>query len=317
MPASGRSTFAISPPRRPIIKMKVLIVGLGSIGQRHARVLSKHFGAEIHAWRTRVGDAAPPDFEFRELASWDQVRALRLDAALVTNPTELHAITAIDCMKRGIRRIFLEKPIDCLGRRVRLLRAWRRRTAAAVYVAYPLRFHSAARLVRKRIRGRRIHHVRIWNTSWLPDWRPGRDYRKSYSADGRRGGGVLLDLSHEIDLVEYLTDQRIEKIEGRVSNSGRLSIRAEDNADLLLTLSGGGRANVHLSYASRRRERQLRVDYSDGCAEGDLLSGNLDDMYRRQLEYFFRAPAAELRKDFEEKARLTEMILRFRRSAMR
>jgi predicted dehydrogenase len=312
--------------------MKVLFCGLGSIGRRHARLLSEHFGAELFAVRSGQGQSRSPVAGVTTLPTIEAAAGQRFDAAFVTNPTHLHAATTVACIRAGVRRILLEKPIDQdLTALTRLEKAVRR-SRTALYVGYPLRFHPAVREARPLLAGRKIFHVRVVCSSWLPDWRPDQDYRRSYSADARRGGGVLLDLSHELDLVEHLTGRPIEEITGHAGRSGALPIRAEDHADLLLRLRGGALANVHLDFMSRHRERRVQIDHAGGYLACDLVRHRLetqdeaggppveasysvgpDDLYVDQLKHFFAAPARALAADFAAKTAMTRKLLAFRR----
>lgn len=307
--------------------------GLGSIGQRHARLLAENFGAEVFAVRSGKGTLATPLPGVTELRDLDAAADHSFDAAFVTNPTYLHAETAVACLRAGVRRIFLEKPIDSEPRAVSLLERAAERSKASIYVAYPLRFHPAVAPVREILARRRIFHVRVTCSSWLPDWRPGQDYRRSYSADARKGGGVLLDLSHELDLVHHLTGRRIERIVGVAGRSGALAVRAEDRADLLLALAGGAAANVHIDFMSLQRERRVQIDHAGGFVACDLVEHRvtsidratrqreetqlrfaIDDMYIAQLRHFFSAPRRTLATDFAEKVHMTRKLLAFRKT---
>ena len=310
--------------------MKVVVFGLGSIGQRHARLLSKHWGAELYALRTRKGQSPVRGLKIREVESMAGVAKLNPAAVFVTNPTHLHGETASQCIRAGVRRIFLEKPIDCDPFRLRKLTKLVQKTGTPVYVGYSLRFHPVIAHLKEQLAGRTVRHLRMVCTSWLPDWRAGQNYRKSYSADPEKGGGVLLDLSHEFDLLEFLTGRRLVRLSGWAGNSGKLGIRAEDEADVLATLDGGIRANVHLDFCSYRRERRIQVDVDDGFLEADLLRGRLlsishdrrpveksvpvdaDGMYASQLKNFFASSGRELLRDFDVKSRMAGILLGFR-----
>ena len=187
-----------------MMAVRILILGLGSIGRRHATLLRQHFSHEVElvSMRTHMGQELN-DLGIPEISGWDEISAQSLDVALIANPTNMHIDTAIRCAERGLH-LFIEKPIDCrldgLDHLLRIV-AERRLTA---YVAYPMRFHPVVRELKSRLVGRKILHANMVCASFLPGWRPNQDHLKGYSASWARGGGVFLDMSHEIDMAEYL-----------------------------------------------------------------------------------------------------------------
>src|SRR6188472_1576888 len=172
--------------------VRVLILGLGSIGRRHATLLRRHFSHEVElaSMRTHIGPDSN-DLGIPEISGWNEISAQRFDVALIANPTNMHIDTAIRCAERGLH-LFIEKPIDCrldgLDHLLSIV-AERRLTA---YVAYPMRFHPVVRELKSRLVGRKILHANMVCASFLPDWRPDQDHLKGYSASWARGGGVFL-----------------------------------------------------------------------------------------------------------------------------
>ena len=133
--------------------------------------------------------------------------------------------------------------------------------AARVYVACDLRFDRALLYFRDRLPEiGSVHSVRIACQSYLPDWRPARDYRQSYSARENEGG-VLLDLIHEIDYAVWLFGSP-SQVFARLSNSGRLGIDSEEAADIYWETSGGTAVSIRLDYLTRSTHRSM-------CAYGD------------------------------------------------
>ena len=90
---------------------RVLLIGLGSIGTRHARLIRRHFPHEVFALRSFLGQERN-DLGIPELASWKEVDEQGFDVAIIANPTFLHIDTATLCAERGLH-LFLEKPVDC------------------------------------------------------------------------------------------------------------------------------------------------------------------------------------------------------------
>ncbi len=253
--------------------MNILICGLGSIGLRHAKILSEHFSFDVYAYRS-TRRPIEHDFNIREVFSWDEVRALRPDVVYITNPTLFHIETALRCAALGAH-LFIEKPLSCNLEQIGLLESLCSEKRLTCYVAYCLRFHPVIKKMRELIEGKKIYHARIICSSFLPDWRPGGDYKKSYSASSREGGGVLLDLSHEFDYAQYLFGKVVEMtgVYGRVSE---ITVDAEDFADVLVTTVNPVHINIHLNFNSLLNERRVIVDLQDGYVIGDLIQYRID-----------------------------------------
>ena len=185
--------------------MRVLFVGLGSIGTRHLKNLhavaaKRGIPVEACALRSTHGGA-----EARTLP--ETTRALlageytalpenaQFDAAFITNPTSLHFDT-LRLLRGKARVLFIEKPIfdeparsltDCLA------------PGQMAYVAAPMRWCGTMLALKKELPRLRVYSARALCSSYLPDWRPGVDYRTVYSAHKALGGGVTNDLIHEWD----------------------------------------------------------------------------------------------------------------------
>jgi predicted dehydrogenase len=258
--------------------MKVLICGVGSIGLRHARILSGTLGHEVYALRS-TRQPLEHGLNVKEIFAWSDVEKVRPEAAFVTNPTNLHLETALRCASLGMH-LFIEKPLSHTTDNVEALESLCREKSLTCYVAYCLRFHPVIKKLREVIRGKKIYHARIVCSSFLPAWRPDQDYSKSYSVSSREGGGVLLDLSHELDYAKYIFGE-FGVLTGFYGRASDLTVDAEDFADVLIkTVNPGCCLNLHLNFNSLINERTITVDFEDGYARGDLIGNRLESLVR-------------------------------------
>ena len=313
--------------------MKILICGLGSIGKRQARLLKNHFSHELFALRTGIGQEKN-ELLIPELDSWKEVGSF--DAAFITNPTHRHLETAIECAGRGMH-LFIEKPLDCKTKGLAELVKLVEERQKVAYVAYPLRFHPLIRKLKSELQDKKILHARMVCSSYLPDWRPSQDHKNSYSSYRSKGGGVILDLSHELDNAVFLFGD-LEKIEGHSGRRSDLTVDAEDFADLILLHSGensGMVTSVHLDYFGRPSQRIVEVQTADGFFKVDLISntyasfqhvsGHLeetqdsimldrDELYLTQLRYFFEnlQNSKRMENNLSEASRLFYKLIEFR-----
>lgn len=244
--------------------MHAVVRGGGSIGARHVEVL-RSLGLSVDLWPVRprpeadgvVGDDGGP------------AACATADLVVVATDTGRHVADALVALDAGAARVLVEKPLspaavdaDPLSRHDR---------ADRVRVAAPLRGHRAYALVLGLVRtAARPLSAHVACQSWLPDWRPGRDYRESYSARAEEGG-VLRDLVHELDYATALLGPP-DLSWAALDRSGPLEMPAEQAATLAWTTPDDDRVLARLDYVSRPGRRHLSLDGPDLRLDWDLLS---------------------------------------------
>ena len=304
--------------------MKVAIFGMGSIGQRQARILSQDLGHELLAYRSGRNPAGN-GLGIGEVIDFEEVLRFKPQAAFITNPTNLHLETALRCAAGGMH-LFIEKPLSHSLEQIDELEAVCRRKGLTAYVAYGLRFHPVIKKLKELAAGKKVTHARVVCSSYLPEW---RRQGGNYSSYADQGGGVLLDLSHEFDYIHYILGP-IRKISGKVGRVGGVTVDAEDFADLCLLAGDSVPVNLYLNIASHRPERYLQIDLEGGYLYGDLLDNRVDlvfdgkkDTYRYQAErddylreqarYFFaNLGNPSIMNDLTESRKVLEKILEFK-----
>lgn len=272
------------------MRRSAIVVGYGSIGARHARLLSELRVAVACVTRN---EACPFP---RHATIGEALAAGGADLIVVANATADHARTLAELAGTDFAgRVLAEKPLTGGAGSVPAIGALR------VFVAYNLRFHPLISLLRQRLAGARLLGAAFHAGQYLPDWRPGTDYRRSYSASRCGGGGVLRDLSHELDLALWLCGpwRRVAALAGRF---GSLAIETEDTATLLVETEACPTVSVSVNYLDRAPRREIRITAEqDGRvfdAHLDLIAGRLlvdgetteakpdrDATYRAQLEH--------------------------------
>jgi predicted dehydrogenase len=260
---------------------------------------------------------------------------------VIATPTHLHVAQALAAVRAGCD-LFLEKPLAHAPEGIEELCAEIEKRRAITLVGCNLRFHPGPRSVHEAVAEGRIGRplfARIHAGSYLPLWRPGRDYRETYSARAGEGGGVLLDFVHEIDLARwYLGEIReITCAAGRISN---LEIDAEDWAALICRHENGAVSEIHLDYVQRSAERGCQIAGSEGSVFWDLRDGRvrlyrapedrwelgetasadaLDRMYQEELAHLLECVASRRRTvhPVSEAARVMRVVFAARESARR
>ncbi|HIJ99511.1 TPA: Gfo/Idh/MocA family oxidoreductase [archaeon] len=281
--------------------MKVIFFGLGSIGERHARLLMDNFEHELYAFRSGKS-SGKNSLGIEEVHTLEEIEKISPDVAFITNPTNLHISTAVQCASQGIS-LFVEKPLSHNEEGVQKLMDAVKSNDLSLYIAYCMRFHPVIKWLKEHLKNNKAIHATVRVSSYLPNWREGVDHLTHYSAIKDSGGGVLLELSHEIDYLYYLFGIPTI-IEAVSSKASRVTTDAEDFADILLSFGGNLNCNLHMNFLSRLNRREMILDFEDHTVVADLAESKVrilsdeddkvielpferDDMYLEQLNYFF------------------------------
>jgi predicted dehydrogenase len=205
-------------------------------------------------------------------ASLDAALADDPTVVVIANPTALHVTTALEAARHDCH-VFIEKPLsDRLDGLDELCRVVRERGLVAT-VGYQLRFHPGFRQVEALLeRGRigTVCAVRAEVGQYLPDWHPWEDYRTGVSARHELGGGVVLDLSHEVDYTTALFG-RARAVAAMIGRFSHLEIETEDTAEILLSCERAPVVSIHLDYVQRQPGRRCVVIGDRGTIVWDLV----------------------------------------------
>lgn len=264
--------------------MSIIFFGLGSIGLQHAKILLKKYPYKLYAFRSGISEKKN-SLGIEELYSWEKVFKLKPDIAFITNPTYLHLETAIKCAEIGCK-LFIEKPIDKDLKNLNKLLKLIKKKNLVTYLAYPLRFNPVIQKIKEYVKADKPLYIRAICSSFLPNWHLNRDHLKSYSARTILGGGVILDLSHEIDYICYLLGE-IENIRGKYAKLGKVTIDAEDYADLLIDTKICP-VNIHLDFLSHLRQRYIQVDFDGLTVIGDITCGEIKEYEKETLKRVYK-----------------------------
>ncbi len=243
--------------------VRVLVVGLGSIGMRHARLLQE-LGCDVAAVTARRDITLPV---FSELAS--ALAAHRPSIVVIANTTNLHYSTLQELSALGFTgRVLVEKPLFDQPRDLPAS------SFASLHVGYNLRFHPVIQRVRDLIRTERVLMAQAYVGQYLPEWRPGTNYNVSYSADAERGGGVLRDLSHELDFLTTFFGKwtAIAAIGGHF---GSLDITSDDAQSLLIRMENCPAVAIQMNYLDRMGRRFILINTDTRTIKADLVSGTI------------------------------------------
>lgn len=285
---------------------KIAFCGLGSIGKRHLRNVCEYLNQKgntftIDLYRSKVGSDVPLDIRplVTSIYSYDDIAESNImyDVVFVTNPTSVHYDT-IQKFKHRTKSFFIEKPVfDKTDIETSLFEELK---DTICYVACPLRYSAALQYVKQNIDFSKSFSVRAISSSYLPDWRPGQDYRKCYSAHRDMGGGVGIDLIHEWDYLTWLFGTPVEtySIQRKISN---LEIDSDDVA-IYIGRTSKTSIELHLDYFGRSMIRTLEMFLPDDTIRCDIEDGRIEylrtgkviqlpsernEYQMREIEHFF------------------------------
>jgi predicted dehydrogenase len=251
---------------------RVAVWGTGSIGSRHVRVLAGLPHVQPIAVSIR-------DDRRQELARDGVATAAGLDEALahgaraviVATDTGRHAADAIAAIDHGLD-VLVEKPMAADAVQARRMADHATARGRVLAVGCVMRFCRPLQTLREQLPAiGRVHRVLIACHSYLPEWRPQRDYRDGYAARAA-DGGVLRDLVHEIDYAAWLFGWPTA-VQASVRNLGRLQIASDEAADLWWTTADGLGVSISLDYLSHPSRRRVTVLGEHGTLEWDGIRG--------------------------------------------
>lgn len=260
--------------------MRALIVGLGSIGRRHLRNLRNlDPSAHITVWHlhSKLTDdlGALPEADARV---FDEAKALasKPDVAIISCPANLHIKTSLSLAERGVH-LFIEKPLSNALDGIDALEHLSAQRSLVVMVGYNFRFYAPLQIMRQALATGaigRVLFIRAEVGQYLPDWRPTQDYRLTVSARKELGGGVLLELSHELDYVTWLNGD-VKTVSAQVDLFGDLDIDVEDTAEIILRFRNGALGSIHLDMLQRSASRTCCIVGTEGTLAWDAMSNRV------------------------------------------
>lgn len=291
----------------------IAVIGLGNISKRHrANLRALYPEAKIFAV-SASGRMAQEAIENADefFSSIDDVLSYSIDMAIVASPAPYHISQASQLIKAGIP-VLIEKPLSDSLKSFSMDADIFLGDSQRIEVGYNLRFMPSAvelkRLIDEGLLGA-IYSVSVDVGQYLPHWRPISDYRSSVSARKELGGGVLLELSHEIDYLLWLFGP-FDTAYCLATNTGSLDINVEDRVDAILHQRDGLVVNLHMDFLQRRPVRTCKIVGKAGTLLWDILHNSI---------YFYTSQSEEKtlysEPDYDRNIMYLEELVRFSRVA--
>ncbi len=264
---------------------KILIIGLGSAGQRHLRIFKKIFlkkKLEIFCIRetkrnlvikddlsTKKTSSLTKYYNLKEI-NFNDLKKSSFDLAIISNPISKHLTSAISLAKKKVN-LLIEKPLSHNLNKIKLLEKIVKKNKILVRVGYQLRYHPGIKALKSIIRTNKLGEPisgLFYFGEYLPNMHLYEDYKKTHMAIKNQGGGAINCLSHQVDLIRYLLGEpkKIVSFQNKVSN---LKINVEDNLHAIFTYKKKRNFTLNINFLKSPPRNFIFLEFQKGSVEWD------------------------------------------------
>jgi len=252
--------------------LKVLIIGYGSIGQKHAKIL-KNLKCEITVLTKQK------KIPFKIIQDKKEIIKYNPDYIIISNCTSKH-IEYTNFLEKNLKKkiILIEKPISNKYKKLKLKNN-------KYIVGYNLRFHPLIQFIKKKIKKQNIHFISVNVSSYLPEWRKNINYKNSNSAKKKLGGGLLLELSHELDYVKWIFG-KIKLIYSYNKKISNLKIDTDDILILFGEINKRIKVIFNMNFFSRINERNIQIEGKNFSLKADLIKNHIEILSNKKIRKY-------------------------------
>ena len=263
--------------------MNSLVIGYGSIGSRHANILRELNCSVSVVTKRKLTEMPHKCYASVEDAFLDD----NYDYVIIANNTSDHYPTVLSLIESNFSGVLLiEKPIFSNYAEIP------KNSFEQVFVAYNLRFHPIIQYIYNLTREEKIYSIQVYVGQYLPIWRPNRDYRTLYSAFKEKGGGVIRDLSHELDYLLWILGGW-KQVTGIGGKFGDLEIDTDDVFCLLMETEKCPAVILQMNYLDQIGQRSIIINLKSKTIKADLVKSiievnNVKEEYQLERNYTYR-----------------------------
>lgn len=242
-----------------------LIIGYGSIGRRHAKILRKN--KKINKIFVLTSQKIK---DLPRIKSYSDIKKINPTFFIISSRTTSHYKDLKFILKNfRNKKILIEKPVFEKYKKLNNL------YNNNIFIGYNLRLHPVIKYAKAYLEKKNVFHVGVYCHSYLPEWRNKINYKNSNSAKKKYGGGVLLELSHELDYLQVLFKD-IRKI--NFANVDKFSNLVTDVEDSAIITGETERVNfvVDLNFFSRNKQRIIIINGKDFTMKCDLINNQIE-----------------------------------------
>lgn len=321
--------------------MKILVIGCGSIGQRHIRNLISIKAGLILAFdidEKKLKEVQEISSSIKVFSILNKAWKEKPQAAFITIPTALHIKYAVEAAKKGCH-LFIEKPLSHNTGRLNSLVKITKNAGLITFIGYNFRFNNCLLKIKELIKNKAIGNIidgRCHFGSYLPERHPREDYRAGYGARKDLGGGAILDaLSHQMDYLIFLFGKP-STVFCYSNKSSDLDIDVEDTVESLVKFQAGQMISLHADFIQRPYKHTFELIGENGTIFCDFMNNFLrfynikarrwvrykgdkdpNKIYIKEIKYFMRCiqegilPPVDLHEGIKE----VRLLMNFKKSA--
>lgn len=253
----------------------VLIIGAGSIGERHIRCFAATGRARVSfvevrdELRSAVAQRHPKTKPF---ASIEAALEERFDAAVIATPAPMHVPQAMQLVERGVH-VLIEKPLsvtlDGVPELIDLVNGKGEGKRVVAGLAYVYRAHPVLAEMRDAIRsgqfGRPIELVAV-SGQHFPLYRPA--YAQTYYTKHETGGGAVQDaLTHVINAGQWLVGD-VDRVVADCAHQVLLGVDVEDTVHVIARHHGDGAGEILATYSLNQHQAHDEMTLTVVCERG-------------------------------------------------
>ncbi len=298
---------------------KILILGLGSAGQRHLRILKKIFKKNKKKLKcfciretkrnliindnlkTKKIESLTKFYNLKEIEFKD-LKNMNFDLAIVSNPIHKHISTAIKIAKNKINLI-VEKPLSNNKNKINLLKKIVKKNRINIRVGYQLRYHPGIKIFKSIVDKNKLGYPisgLFYFGEYLPNMHKYEDYEKTHMSIFKQGGGAINCLSHQIDLINYLIGKPV-KVISKFNKASKLRINVEDNLHAILFYKNSRKFTLNINFLKSPPRNFIFMEFQNGSVEWDYHK-NYISVYNNKTKKIFEKKFINFKRNdmFEE-----------------
>lgn len=266
-------------------RLRFLVIGCGSIGQRHIKNLKSLGITELDIFDSnkQLLDHVKRKFNVNALHS---LNFNNVDCTLVCTPPSSHVQLAKHVLKKG-SHVFIEKPLSNSLTGLNDISKLAKDNSLQVFVGYVFRFDTGLKKVKELLIKNSIGNILSFDAyeGWyLPKWRPWQDHTKSYTASEKLGGGIILDGSHELNYLQWLGG-KVHQVFSYYSKVPKLKTKTEGIAEILLSFRSKAIGRIHLDFVNPKYSRHCEIIGDKGSIRWNFDKKTVEVQKSTQTNY--------------------------------
>ena len=241
---------------------KILIIGSGSISNKHFSTIKNL------RYKIKIKKISSRKFEKLNNFEFKKIKRLKPELIIICSPATKH-INNLKRIEENFKniKVLIEKPVFEKNYKMK------KKLKNKYYVGYNLRFHPVIVFLKNFLNKKKVFSINIISHSYLPDWRK-INYKDSVSAKKKLGGGVLLELSHELDYVNWIF-KKIKILFSYNSRISNLDINTDDILSVIAKVRKDALLNLNINFFSKIPNRTIKIDGNKFSLNADLIKNKI------------------------------------------